>query len=272
MAEEQRLRAENVRLLQYAIGHILNQEERKYFIYALNTFQKKRDRHYFVRTLRNLLRSPEKQEILPYVLAVLPQREREYFLQLWMETSSFNSFYFEDQEQEKYSSVTSLRSTKSLPERRERQTQRLNRSMENLTVPNYPSLQYQRQRKSRALNVYSDVPIKKKSDRPIQASTSMPHIAINAHKSKSKYPLTPTKLNATEYPTKVVKVKRDRASGNNDFGFSIRGGLEHGIGIYVSSVETGSMAERAGLNSGDQILKLNERNFQNIHHSDAVEV
>lgn len=32
-----------------------------------------------------------------------------------------------------------------------------------------------------------------------------------------------------------------------ELGISIRGGIEHGLGIYVSSVETGSIAEAYGL-------------------------
>lgn len=32
-----------------------------------------------------------------------------------------------------------------------------------------------------------------------------------------------------------------------ELGISIRGGIEHGLGIYISSVETGSIAEAHGL-------------------------
>uniref|UniRef100_A0A3Q0QUS1 PDZ domain-containing protein n=1 Tax=Amphilophus citrinellus TaxID=61819 RepID=A0A3Q0QUS1_AMPCI len=41
-------------------------------------------------------------------------------------------------------------------------------------------------------------------------------------------------------------------------GFSIRGGSEHGVGIYVSLVEPGSSAEREGLRVGDQIVAAND--------------
>jgi len=40
------------------------------------------------------------------------------------------------------------------------------------------------------------------------------------------------------------------------YGFSIRGGAEHKLGIYVSEVEKGSEAHLQGLQVGDQILKV----------------
>uniref|UniRef100_A0A672KSQ9 PDZ domain-containing protein n=1 Tax=Sinocyclocheilus grahami TaxID=75366 RepID=A0A672KSQ9_SINGR len=55
-------------------------------------------------------------------------------------------------------------------------------------------------------------------------------------------------------------------------GFSIRGGSEHGVGIYVSLVEPGSSAEREGLRVGDQIMKVNNMVFDRVTHGEAVKV
>ena len=66
-----------------------------------------------------------------------------------------------------------------------------------------------------------------------------------------------------------VEVKRD---ADGQWGFSIRGGSEHGIGIFVSWIEPGSNAEKSGLKIGDQILKVNDINFDKINHYDAVTV
>ncbi len=68
---------------------------------------------------------------------------------------------------------------------------------------------------------------------------------------------------------KKVEVKRD---ANGEWGFSIRGGSEHGLGIFVSWIEPGSHAEKSGLQVGDQILKANDTNFNSINHYDAVTV
>ncbi len=66
-----------------------------------------------------------------------------------------------------------------------------------------------------------------------------------------------------------LEVKKD---ADGQWGFSIRGGSEHGIGIFVSWIEPGSNAEKSGLQVGDQILKANDVNMDRINHYDAVMV
>jgi len=56
------------------------------------------------------------------------------------------------------------------------------------------------------------------------------------------------------------------------FGLLIRGGSEYGIGIYVTGVDKGSVADHAGLKIGDQILEVNGFRFEGISHVEAVEV
>uniref|UniRef100_A0A3B4U4A6 PDZ domain-containing protein 7 n=1 Tax=Seriola dumerili TaxID=41447 RepID=A0A3B4U4A6_SERDU len=55
-------------------------------------------------------------------------------------------------------------------------------------------------------------------------------------------------------------------------GFNIRGGKEFGLGIYVSKLDPGGLAEQHGIKMGDQILAANGVSFDNITHSNAVEV
>uniref|UniRef100_A0A4W5PE25 PDZ domain containing 7a n=1 Tax=Hucho hucho TaxID=62062 RepID=A0A4W5PE25_9TELE len=55
-------------------------------------------------------------------------------------------------------------------------------------------------------------------------------------------------------------------------GFNIRGGKEFGLGIYVSKLDPGGLAERHGIKMGDQILAANGVSFDSITHSNAVEV
>ncbi|KAM3834861.1 PDZ domain-containing protein 7 isoform 3-T3 [Vipera latastei] len=55
-------------------------------------------------------------------------------------------------------------------------------------------------------------------------------------------------------------------------GFNIRGGKEYGLGIYVSKVDPGGLAEQHGIKVGDQVLAANGVKFDNISHSRAVEV
>ena len=55
-----------------------------------------------------------------------------------------------------------------------------------------------------------------------------------------------------KYPIKQHIIKRPSNSG---FGFCIRGGAEHGVGLYVSSVDARSVAENEGLLPGDHIVR-----------------
>eukprot|EP00912_Choanoflagellata_sp_UC4_P001235 UC4_evm1s773 len=64
----------------------------------------------------------------------------------------------------------------------------------------------------------------------------------------------------------------DRVS-DEGLGFSIRGGKEHSLGIFISSVVSKSIADRKGLKAGDQIVKANGFNIERgITHSDAVKI
>ncbi|KAL4623286.1 whirlin-like [Arapaima gigas] len=75
-----------------------------------------------------------------------------------------------------------------------------------------------------------------------------------------------------ELPAEVRQVTLKRHKSNEGLGFSIRGGSEHGVGIYVSLVEPGSLAEKEGLRVGDRILKVNEKVFDRVTHAEAVKV
>uniref|UniRef100_A0A452I9Y8 PDZ domain-containing protein n=1 Tax=Gopherus agassizii TaxID=38772 RepID=A0A452I9Y8_9SAUR len=61
-------------------------------------------------------------------------------------------------------------------------------------------------------------------------------------------------------------------STHEGLGFSIRGGAEHGVDIYVSLVEPGSLAEKEGLRVGDQILRVNDKSLDRVTHAEAVKV
>ncbi|XP_059850035.1 whirlin-like isoform X4 [Hypanus sabinus] len=77
-----------------------------------------------------------------------------------------------------------------------------------------------------------------------------------------------TKENCGEI--RQVTLKRNKT--HEGLGFSIRGGSEHGVGIYVSLVEQGSLAEKEGLRVGDQILRVNDKMFDKVTHAEAVKV
>jgi hypothetical protein len=55
-----------------------------------------------------------------------------------------------------------------------------------------------------------------------------------------------------------------------ELGITIRGGAEHGLGIYVSKIDPGSVAESNDIKPGDQILEVNRISYINILHPDAA--
>ena len=72
---------------------------------------------------------------------------------------------------------------------------------------------------------------------------------------------------AAEKLNRVIHLQRGKEMA---LGFSIRGGQEHDLGIYVSHVESLSQAEKAGLQVGDKIIRVNGIDFERVSHSSAV--
>ncbi|XP_060069538.1 uncharacterized protein LOC132549609 [Ylistrum balloti] len=70
----------------------------------------------------------------------------------------------------------------------------------------------------------------------------------------------------------VVVVTIQKVSPDRNLGFSVRGGAEHGLGVYVSEIEPGSLAEQAGLELGDKLLEVNNINVEEVTSSGAVKV
>ncbi|XP_076436125.1 whirlin-like [Babylonia areolata] len=64
-----------------------------------------------------------------------------------------------------------------------------------------------------------------------------------------------------------VNVVVDRG---HTLGLRVRGGVDYGLGIYISGVDPYSVAENAGLKIGDQILDVNGQSMLGKRHSEAV--
>uniref|UniRef100_A0A8C3LER3 PDZ domain containing 7 n=1 Tax=Chrysolophus pictus TaxID=9089 RepID=A0A8C3LER3_CHRPC len=106
-------------------------------------------------------------------------------------------------------------------------------------------------------------------------------------------------IEASSNESDVINAITVEKSTDGKLGFSVRGGSEHGLGIFVSKVEEGSaavsavtilggsvpnlsfcqprvdpggLAEQNGIRVGDQVLAANGVKFEDISHSKAVEV
>uniref|UniRef100_A0AAR5PV30 PDZ domain-containing protein n=3 Tax=Dendroctonus ponderosae TaxID=77166 RepID=A0AAR5PV30_DENPD len=73
-----------------------------------------------------------------------------------------------------------------------------------------------------------------------------------------------------ELATRTVNMVRDPQDPG--FGICVKGGKEAGVGVYISRVEEGSVAGRAGLRPGDSILEVNGTPFIGISHEEALKV
>ncbi|XP_065834941.1 multiple PDZ domain protein-like isoform X2 [Oscarella lobularis] len=93
-------------------------------------------------------------------------------------------------------------------------------------------------------------------------------IAAQVAAAMSEYESTPGKKESET--TRVVVLQRVPEHG---LGISIVGGTQPVSGIFIKNIVDGSAAARGGeLKVGDQILRVNEVDVQNVKHSDAVDV
>lgn len=73
--------------------------------------------------------------------------------------------------------------------------------------------------------------------------------------------------------TKTVTMVRDlQPDGSHGFGICVKGGRETGVGVYISRVEEGSIAERVGLCPGLTIVEVNGSSFSGMTHDQALAV
>lgn len=66
-------------------------------------------------------------------------------------------------------------------------------------------------------------------------------------------------------------MSRDQQDSHG-FGICVKGGKDAGLGVYISRIEEGSLAERSGLRPGDTILEVNGTPFTSVSHDEALKV
>ena len=75
---------------------------------------------------------------------------------------------------------------------------------------------------------------------------------------------------ASSSPFVMKTITLHREFHSQGFGFCLRGGVEHGVGHFVSSVDQGSIAESQGIKAGDQILSVEGLPLTTATHKEAV--
>lgn len=222
----------NVRKLHNALNLLLNDFEREQFIHCLNVYHSKRNVYDLVQTLNVILNAPSKRQLLPMLRLVIPRSD-----QLLFEQYTSEGLYL------KSDLVASNGNAETPP---------------------------------------GDFPIASPIPSGHLSPNNLPefHVALRGSpdsfstSSDGTAPLVPLlgRNFIHEPPGELRQVTMKRHKSNEGLGFSIRGGSEHGVGIYVSLVEPGSLAEKEGLRIGDQIMKVNDKVFDKVTHAEAVKV
>ncbi|XP_057332817.1 whirlin isoform X4 [Microplitis mediator] len=86
----------------------------------------------------------------------------------------------------------------------------------------------------------------------------------------------PQALSLQELTVRTITMTRDPPDSHHGFGICVKGGkdaeAQSGVGVYISRVEEGSVAERAGLRPGDTILEVNGTPFRAVTHEEALKM
>ncbi|XP_067867989.1 whirlin [Heterodontus francisci] len=210
----------NVRKLHNALNVLLNDYEREQFIHCLNVYHSKRNVFDLVQTLKVILNSQNKRQLLPMLRLVIPRSDQLLF--------------------DQYTSEGLYLKTELLP------------SSGSLGTDS------------------SEAPSAAPSHlHPLDSHVSRP-VQVNFSTDQQTAPFYQNLMKENYGEIRQVALKRNKT--NEGLGFSIRGGAEHGVGIYVSLVEQSSLAEKEGLRVGDQILRVNDKVFDKVTHGEAVKV
>ncbi|KAM6965360.1 whirlin [Aplochiton taeniatus] len=220
----------NVRKLHNALNLLLNDYEREQFIHCLNVYHAKRNVFDLVQTLKVILNTQSKRQLLPMLRLVIPRSDQLLFDQYTSE-----GLYL------KTDLLTSSSNTGSIEEAGT--THHLSGLTTHVICPPEQS------------------PPSLCTDGFSTAEDGTAPVAALMGSTLMQEPFG-----------ELRQVTLRRSKSHEGLGFSIRGGSEHGVGIYVSLVEPGSSAENEGLRVGDQILTVNDIVFDRVTHLDAVKV
>lgn len=211
----------------------LNEKDRANFAKILDYYQRSKNIHRLVESLNGICRTPQQREdIYPLLRAFIPRKDRERFDYECTRPRSAYGRHYTYSKRQLPKYYN--HTTRSLPE----------------DVSNY------------RWNTPSSLCSASGRETPVRPSSRIFEPTQNRAKGKKEKKTS---------NTKVVLLERDQ-DGGESFGFSIRGGAEYNVGLFVSSIDEGSVAESAGLCCGDQIMEANRIDFNNLSHQQAVGV
>ncbi|XP_044124460.1 whirlin [Bufo gargarizans] len=263
-----RVLSSNVRRLHGALNRLLSEPEREQLLHCLRLYHSRRNVFDLVRTLRLILRLQDQRQLFPMLRLVIPRSDQLLFDQytsegLYIKDLSPGSPGFSGILCDGISAFSTPISGSApafaspLPGK--------NPAFSIPVTGTAPAFNNSRQ---------GMVPAFSPSAPGTAPAFSSPSLGPSLVAGTS-YPGAPSGLShqgssAAGTIPDVRQVVLKRSKNQEGLGFSIRGGVEHGIGIYVSLIEPGSLAETEGLRVGDQIIKANGRSLDRVTHSEAV--
>ncbi|XP_069799495.1 whirlin [Dendropsophus ebraccatus] len=264
-----RVLSSNVRRLHGALNRLLSDPEREQLLHCLRLYHSRRNVFDLVRTLRLILRPQDQRQLFPMLRLVIPRSDQLLFDQytsegLYIKDLIPGSSGFGDILSDRVAafstpiSGTAPAFTSPVPG---------TNSAFNIPVTGTaPSFSNPRQGTAPVFS--PSVPGTAPAFSPSSHSPSLVAGASYPGATSGGFGHQGTTVANTKPDVRQVILKRSK--NQDGLGFSIRGGVEHGIGIYVSLVEPGSLAEAEGLRVGDQIIKANGRSLDRVTHSEAV--
>ncbi|XP_053381270.1 whirlin-like [Mercenaria mercenaria] len=235
----------SVRRLQDAINMHLDMSEKRDFVDILNDFHVNRDIAKFVKSLKILLDTPAKTQLFALIKKVIPKADVDDFEHcLRVKGKRFDTMPAKQPKHQRSRPPLTAAATQSRPP---------------LTAAGTQSHLTGKKHKKR----------KNGKDKDENQSDSSKNTYTENSLDTSKYLIGSVKSKGSDI--KRIEIP-ESGGGNGGFGFSIRGGAEYGIGIYVSMVDKAGMAEKKGLMPGDLLMEVNNISFNNISHSDAAEI
>ncbi|XP_069746278.1 whirlin isoform X3 [Narcine bancroftii] len=253
-----------VRRLHRALNALLSERERQRFIHCLNVFHYRRNVCELVASLRLLLDTPSKRQLLPLLRLVIPRSDQLLFDQYTAEGP-----YPSRQDSPLDSALRDL-------------------GQVNLNTDPWAAALYQSWEMKESCGEIRQVTLKRNktheglgfsirggSEHGVGIYVSLVEQGSLAEKEGLRVGDQILRVNDKVFDkvthTEAVKVNLVLEDGKS-LGLIVRGGAEYALGIYITGVDQGSVAEVTGLKVGDQIIEVNGRSFLNIPHDEAVKI
>ncbi|XP_069121383.1 whirlin-like isoform X2 [Argopecten irradians] len=264
----------NVRRLQEALNGILEEDERTLFVGALNDYHTHRDVEVFVRRLKAILNTQSKRQLLALIRKVMPSADVEAFDSLTGNGKTQKSLSHKSRHAPRNTHVSS--------------------SSEQYPQVTFSSKPRRKPRPSLSRSTKSEKSTKKKPTKSVfggklksehtmkSGSARSAPVSILHNRGEINNSIKSTRISKagsgsmvslTPQPNEVIRVNLGQPPNPEEgFGFSIRGGSEYGLGIYISKVDGRSVADKQGLQPGDMIMEVNDITFKKIAHDEAVKI